>query len=82
MPNFILNVFRLQTLELANTNLKEESSRYKNELEIQRKEKERLKEHLEESQTVIVSLKDELQSLREQEKRHREQKIAAEQVPI
>ncbi|XP_065204169.1 rab11 family-interacting protein 4B isoform X5 [Planococcus citri] len=71
---------RLQTLELANTNLKEETSRYKNELELQRKEKERLKDHLEESQTIIASLKDELQTLREQEKRHREQKIIAEQL--
>lgn len=72
---------RLQTLESANASLKEEASRYKNDYEAQRKEKERLKEHLEESQNLIASLKSEIHTLREQEKRHREQKIAAEQVP-
>lgn len=71
---------RLQTLESANATLKEEAFRYKSDLEVQRKEKERLREHLEESQNLIASLKNEIHTLREQEKRHREQKNAAEQV--
>ncbi|XKL69462.1 hypothetical protein PGB90_007231 [Kerria lacca] len=71
---------RLQTLEQANANLKEEAARYKSELEMQRNEKERLKENLEETQNLIASFKEEIHTLREQEKKYKEQKNAAEQL--
>lgn len=49
-------------------------------MEAQRKEKERLKETLEENQQLVVSLKEEIQMLRENEKKIKEQKDAAEHV--
>lgn len=47
---------------------------------MQRNEKERLKENLEETQNLIASFKEEIHTLREQEKKYKEQKNAAEQV--
>lgn len=78
--NDSFDVNRLQTLEQTNASLKEEATRCRSELEAQRKEKERLKENLEESQMLIASLKEEIHMLREQEKRYKDQKNAAEQV--
>lgn len=49
-------------------------------MEAQRKEKERLKETLEENQHLVASLKEEIQMLRENEKKIKEQKNAAEHV--
>lgn len=79
MFNF-LYYYRLQTLEESNAVLKEEAAKCRSELEAQRKEKERLKENLEESQILIASYREEIHLLREQEKRCKEQKNAAEQV--
>lgn len=71
---------RLQTLEQSNVSLKEEAARCRSELEVHRKEKERLKECLEESQLAVTSLQDEVHTLREQERRYKEEKTVAEQV--
>ena len=67
-------------MEQSNESLKEEAVKFRSELEVHRKEKERLKECLEESQLTITSLKEEVHTLREQERRYNEEKKMAEQV--
>lgn len=56
---------RLQTLELANSNLKEEAARCKSDYEMQRKENEKLEEKLEETGSLVANLRQEIQTLRD-----------------
>lgn len=71
---------KLQTLELANSNLKEEAARCKSDYEMQRKENEKLEEKLEETGSLVANLRQEIQTLRDREKKYKEQLSATERL--
>ncbi|XP_075224723.1 rab11 family-interacting protein nuf isoform X2 [Lycorma delicatula] len=71
---------RLQTLELENNSLKEETTRFRSQVERLRVEKTRVEDKLIETEASLSAVNEELQRTREQERKYREQANASQQL--
>ncbi|XP_039285015.1 rab11 family-interacting protein 3-like isoform X2 [Nilaparvata lugens] len=69
---------RLQTLELENNSLRDETGRWRNQLEKMRLDKSRVEDQLIEAEASVTSLRDEIAAVREQERKLREQAAASQ----
>ncbi|RZF37565.1 hypothetical protein LSTR_LSTR015086 [Laodelphax striatellus] len=71
---------RLQTLELENNSLRDETGRWRNQLEKMRVDKSRVEDQLIEAESTVTSLREELASAREQERKMRDQAAASQML--
>uniref|UniRef100_A0A1B6CQH5 FIP-RBD domain-containing protein n=1 Tax=Clastoptera arizonana TaxID=38151 RepID=A0A1B6CQH5_9HEMI len=71
---------RLQALELENSSLKDEATRCRNQAEKLRSEKIKIEEQLGVTEGILLSLKEEINSLRDQERKHKERAEANQQL--
>lgn len=73
-------IFRLQSLELENSSLREEAARCRAQADKLRLEVQRLEEEQGRSEASVVALKEELEILREKERSNSEASLANQQV--
>jgi hypothetical protein len=71
---------RLQTLELEGASLREESARLRSQVERLRAEKQASEEQRGEEEVMLTALREELQSLRDIERRAKDERLASAQV--